>query len=102
MRIFADESVREWFMSPNEPQLLVHLSNSMKEYAASEPFIHNIYLISAKENKVWTLRESMFDYKHFFDQGLLQRKRKNLHCHIYGNGQCGQQNGFVSDRYSSA
>lgn len=73
MRIFADESVREWFMSPNDPQLLVHLSNSMKEYAASEPFIHNIYLISAKEIKVWTLRESMFDNKDFFDQGLLQK-----------------------------
>lgn len=77
MRMFADELVREWFSSPNDPQLLVRLSNSMKEYAASEPFIHNIYLISARENRVWTLRESMFDNIDFFDQPLLQKVRND-------------------------
>ncbi|MCC3371974.1 AraC family transcriptional regulator [Cohnella sp. REN36] len=77
MRMFADELVREWFSSPNDPQLLVRLSNSMKEYAASEPFIQNIYLISARENRVWTLRESMFDNKDFFDQALLQKVRND-------------------------
>ncbi|MFD2329380.1 helix-turn-helix domain-containing protein [Cohnella sp. GCM10020058] len=77
MRMFADELVREWFSSPNDPQLLVRLSNSMKEYAASEPFIHNIYLMSARENRVWTLREMMFDNKDFFDQPLLQKVRSD-------------------------
>lgn len=77
MRMFADELVREWFSSPNDPQLLVRLSNSMKEYAASEPFIQNIYLISARENRVWTLRESMFDNIDFFDQPLLQKVRND-------------------------
>ncbi|WP_090110340.1 helix-turn-helix domain-containing protein [Cohnella sp. OV330] len=91
MRMFADELVREWFSSPNDPQLLVRLSNSMKEYAASEPFIHNIYLISARENRVWTLRESMFDNIDFFDQPLLQKVRNDrspyfrFHGHSDGN-----------------
>lgn len=72
MRMYEDETVQGWFTDYDDPKLLVRLNDSIKKYVSSEPFIHNIDLISASGKRVWTSREAMFDYSEFYDQPLLQ------------------------------
>ncbi len=72
MRMYSDESVKDWFADYRDPQGLVGLTNSIKEYMSSEPFIYNIDLISSVGRHVWTAREAMYSFEEFYDRELLE------------------------------